>query len=661
MRYLKKFLAHSKWAIIHFPFTLIYRITVWLKLPIEIQAKWLPPPLRPPIYWTSIDQINIQASLEYPPYGRWIHVDDWDLKITHPLPSIHKKVSKREKKWEVHQTVRKLFLFKKKYKKTPQYRDMIYLIKNGEIGLAQNCKNEEDVAQYFKRLKKAYKSMKKRGYLTQKQLGNPDLNEIRIHITRKGKLCLGTGGNHRIRMAEILNIKDVPFLLKGIHQKWIVKLSNEYSLPPHKAVTKWLNLRFSKAKPNIYKTDYHTTMKNSNNNRIMFYIGSLLAGGKERRLLELLTFLKNKTDIELMLVMTIKKIHFPQFLELGIPVKILNPEGNGFQPNILPKFYQLCKEFKPDVIHTWGAKQTLYTLPAVIGLKIPLINSQIASAPPKGSISFMDNLINKINFQFSKLILSNSYAGIDAYNPPKNKCKVIYNGVSCSRFTNLPDRDTVRAKYQVYTPYLVIMSASFSANKNHKIFLEIAKIVTSIREDITFIGVGAHDYSVNPLYSEILEASIDYPRIIYPGRIEDVEDLVNASDIGMLFSNTSVHGEGISNSVLEYMALSKPVIANDAGGTKELVFNNKNGYLITNQSAEEISKMVIELIDNKEKSKRFGDFGRKVIEKNFSIDKMGKGFIKIYEECIGSKIALSKKDNTSRTVFNKSEYIQSNS
>ncbi|WP_186756786.1 glycosyltransferase [Echinicola salinicaeni] len=402
-------------------------------------------------------------------------------------------------------------------------------------------------------------------------------------------------------------------------------------------------------------------MKQKNQKRILFYIGSLLAGGKERRLLELLKYLKANSQIEIMLVLTVDKIHYIDFLNLGVPIKILDENNKGFKPQIISRFYRLCKDFQPDIIHTWGAKQTLYTLPAVFGLNIPLINSQIASAPPKIHKTSIDYWINKINFQFSNLILSNSIAGIEAYEPPKNKSKVIYNGLSFSRFKNLPDKESIKAKYQVNTPYLVVMSASFSPNKDHKLFLEVAKKVTALREDISFLGIGAHDHPDNPIFAEIMEKSKAYPRINYPGRINEVEALVNACDLGLMFSNTSVHGEGISNSIMEYMALAKPVIANDAGGTKELVFNNQNGYLITNETVDQIVTKVIELIDNKEKSRGFGKKGKQIIKESFTIEKMGKGFMKVYKEFIAGKVSFSTEENNRMIHLEKPEYVHSNS
>ena len=87
-----------------------------------------------------------------------------------------------------------------------------------------------------------------------------------------------------------------------------------------------------------------------------------------------------------------------------------------------------------------------------------------------------------------------------------------------------------------------------------------------------------------------VELSSQDDRIHFKGRINDVEALVNVCTIGVLFS---VDGEGFSNAIMEYTALGKPVIANNAGGTKELVRHNENGYLFIKQSEEEIVSLII--------------------------------------------------------------------
>jgi glycosyltransferase involved in cell wall biosynthesis len=260
-----------------------------------------------------------------------------------------------------------------------------------------------------------------------------------------------------------------------------------------------------------------------------------------------------------------------------------------------------------------------------------LVNGQITSAPPNAAKWSLKRLIDRINFHFSTIILSNSRAGIEAYHPPYKKTKVIYNGISLSRFQNLPAPEEIRAKYGIATPYAVVMVATFSPNKNYNLFFTIAEKITRVRDDITFVAVGdscKDDAGIKP-FAEMAKGN---PRIKLTGRIYDVEAVVNSCNIGILFSNTAVHGEGISNAVIEYMGLARPVIANDAGGTKEIVHHNVNGYLLTHQSENEIAGLITSLIDNAEKCSAFGKAGRKIIEESFSLDKMGKEFEQTYED-----------------------------
>ncbi len=323
--------------------------------------------------------------------------------------------------------------------------------------------------------------------------------------------------------------------------------------------------------------------------------------------------------------MTKNEVHFSDFHNLEIPYRVI--EGSKYA--VLYQFYTICKAYKPQLIHTWGRVQTLYSLPAVVLQKIPLVNSQITSAPPKISKWSISRAIDKVNFYFSNVVLANSIAGAETFKPPLKKRKVIYNGINMARFYNLPDVEWIKRKYCIATPYTIVMSASFSPNKNYDLFYRVASLVTERRNDITFIGVGeSHD---DAKFSKLLALTQANPQILLPGRIDDVEALVNACDIGVLFS---MNGEGISNSIMEYMALSKPVIANEAGGTKELVRHNLNGYLISSQTDEEIAGLILDLINDTTKRKRYGEKSREIIDEEFSLEKMGKAFEEVFRQVL---------------------------
>jgi glycosyltransferase involved in cell wall biosynthesis len=235
---------------------------------------------------------------------------------------------------------------------------------------------------------------------------------------------------------------------------------------------------------------------------------------------------------------------------------------------------------------------------------------------------------------FSDIILSNSIAGIEAYHPPRSKSKIIYNGLNMKRFINLPAKEKIKNKYGMGKKFNIIMVASYSRKKDHKRFFEVGLALNKLRNDTAFIGVGYFDKESERIYQEIVELTKNYPNLKpFPG-CSEVEALVNASDMGVLFSNSKVHGEGISNALIEYMALGKPMIANDAGGTKEIIENDFNGYLVSNESPEEIAQMINKLLNDPEKMMEMGRRSEERIKREFSLERMGQEFEIVYHSLL---------------------------
>lgn len=366
--------------------------------------------------------------------------------------------------------------------------------------------------------------------------------------------------------------------------------------------------------------------------KILYFIGSLRSGGKERRLIELLTYLKQKGGYKLMVVLAYDQIDYPAFYALGIDCIVLNKKPAFKDPKIFFDLNNICKKYRPDIIHTWGSMQSFYMIPTSVIKKIPIVNSQITSATPNYTKIGFSGLINSINFYFSKIVTSNSKAGLSSLGYKESiKYRIIYNGINLERFSDLPAEKCVKKAFKIRTKFTVVMVASFSDNKDYDSYIDICQCVGKNRGDITFLAVGAGKY-LKSMQAKAKNQKID--NILFLGKINNVEEVVSACDIGMLLSNKSVHGEGISNSIMEYMALGKPVIANDAGGTREIISDNVNGYLITNETSKKVANLIIELVENLDKRKKMGNNGKKLIEEKFNLQGMGMKFEKIYEELV---------------------------
>ncbi len=276
MRYFKKYLTtitsirlsrFLKYWIPYIYLVLRYYFEVRLNRNLDMQIKHLTMILGDDIYWVKTEKIKYTLAKSpakilkiNKPWWKytlamdkikkpWLVYDgEWDSKnllerekIFQVITDKHES-SKRNKVIKIiHNSIHTIFVLKEDYKKSEQYKVMKKNIDNAvSMNNDYNCNTINDIEEYFEKLIEAFFSMKINGFLTQKELGGDNNDEIPIFIGRNGELCQSGGGQHRIRFAEILNIRYVPVNIRGFHHEFIKKLCKIYNLPPHKSVEKWI-------------------------------------------------------------------------------------------------------------------------------------------------------------------------------------------------------------------------------------------------------------------------------------------------------------------------------------------------------------------------------------------------------------------------------------
>jgi glycosyltransferase involved in cell wall biosynthesis len=118
----------------------------------------------------------------------------------------------------------------------------------------------------------------------------------------------------------------------------------------------------------------------------------------------------------------------------------------------------------------------------------------------------------------------------------------------------------------------------------------------------------------------------------------DVPQLLSLSDICVLTSLS----EGFSNTLLEYMAATKPVVATDAGGNREAVIHGETGFIVPLQSAGKTAEAIIKLLEDEELAARMGRAGRKRVENFFLMDRMVQEFQSLFAELLSKARARKR-------------------
>lgn len=353
--------------------------------------------------------------------------------------------------------------------------------------------------------------------------------------------------------------------------------------------------------------------------KILFFIDSLRVGGKERRMVELLNSLSAYSDIDIRIVVMSKENHFKFLLNPNIKIIYLIRKKK-YDSSIFYNFYKICKKYRPDIIHTWDRMTTIYAIPTTKSLNIKLLNGLITNAFQYKKFS-RDFIFNKFTFYFSDFILSNSLAGLAAHGAPRSKSTYIHNGFNFSRIVDLQKLEILKKRLNINTKFIVGMVATFSNKKDYNTYLTVAQSILDERQDVTFLSLGNGTDSKEAV--SLISNHINYFRFL--GKISDVESYVNIMDICVLCSFT----EGISNSILEYMALGKPVVATSGGGTQEIIMNGESGFLIKPQDSQALYEKINFLLENPQIGKLMGESGKNRIKNHFSINSMTESYIEI--------------------------------
>lgn len=158
--------------------------------------------------WKSLNR-HITRNL----HGRFIADGDWDIEA---------------KPFEVRQSIVQLFQEGRKPEDTTEYQKFSDRVSAGNLVWTRGLRSGDDIDSYFEKLIQIYEDIKSGGFKTQRELGMDGSDEIRICIDRDGRINVFGGGTHRLSIALVLGVVNVPVLIKRIHSDWATKCCQRY-------------------------------------------------------------------------------------------------------------------------------------------------------------------------------------------------------------------------------------------------------------------------------------------------------------------------------------------------------------------------------------------------------------------------------------------------
>jgi glycosyltransferase involved in cell wall biosynthesis len=201
------------------------------------------------------------------------------------------------------------------------------------------------------------------------------------------------------------------------------------------------------------------------------------------------------------------------------------------------------------------------------------------------------------------------------------------NGVFSGELTSTANRSATRTALGLdEDDFAVLHVANLRPEKGAAAFVEAvarARAGGAVRLRGLLVGDGPERERL-----ERLAAGRDGVELL--GSRGDVPDLIAACDALALLSEA----EALPMSILEAMALARPVVASDVGGVAEAVADGETGMVVPAGNPDAAARALTELADNPDRATKMGQRGRDRQRERFTGEAMVDGYMRALEEVV---------------------------
>ncbi len=275
-----------------------------------------------------------------------------------------------------------------------------------------------------------------------------------------------------------------------------------------------------------------------------------------------------------------------------------------------------------DLVHTWDMDAGIFGTLAARLAGIPYITSRrnLAEAMP----AYKKRLLKTAD-RGAAAVVVNARAVADhfvARGLDASKVRLIPNMLDLEEFDGLAAQDMFMPEGRI-----IGMVCRLEPEKDVGMFLRAAVQLLGDYPDLMFVVAGSGSMG-DELKRQSVEAGIG-DSVVFLGERTDVPALIKRFHIGVL---TPSMNEGLSNSILEYMAARIPVVATRCGGNEELLVNAGAGLVVQPGDWRSLASALARLLEESETAEELGARGRMKVEADHTPEAVSRQFLALYQQ-----------------------------
>jgi len=299
------------------------------------------------------------------------------------------------------------------------------------------------------------------------------------------------------------------------------------------------------------------------------------------------------------------------------------------------KIYQTIN---PILVHHVALQPTIVGSLAAAGLPCVRVNALAGLGYIFTSPTLKAQLVRPVSKSLLRRVLGHPRAVVLVQNDD-DRAAVQKLGVAGERISTIPgsgvEIDSLAPLPEPDGPFTAAFVGRLLDDKGVRTLVRAYDILAERRDAIRLLIAGEPD-PANPVSIPPKEIAAWGQRtgITVLGQVPDIRDVWKEAHIAVLPSRR----EGLPKSLLEAAACGRPIVATDVPGCREIARRNVNALLVPPDDATALAAAIDQLAKNAEMRREFGQAGRRLVEAEFSADKIGREICALY----GRLAALAK-------------------
>ena len=362
---------------------------------------------------------------------------------------------------------------------------------------------------------------------------------------------------------------------------------------------------------------------NSGRPKVVVAIKGLGIGGAEKLIAEGARFWnQERYEYQVAYALPWKNQLVAPLRDLGFRVECFGSK-RGMTPAAMWRFRRLVRAADADLVHahlpSMGAVARV-----VSGVPVVYTEHNIAASYRRPV-----QMVNRATYSRNAAVISVSDAvGESIASYPARARWVVPNGVSVPEAI---DASGVRTELGLGpNTRLIVHVGNIRPHKGHHNLVQAATRLS--RDDAQIVSIGGEKNAgdLEEIRSYAAETGVA-DVISFLGRREDAIRFMAAADIYVNPADV----EGLPVSILEALALARPVVATSVGGVPSIIRNGETGLLVPAGDPGSLAAAINQLIDNPEYATTLGKKGQALVASEYSLEAMVRTTEAIYDEVLG--------------------------